>query len=365
MPNYELKARIDAVANAEGEGTELVTLSIPAGKDLQSVRTRIAQEHAEAENIKSDKTRTRVREALNRVQRVLQRYPETPENGLVVYAGVIDGDMTEFVFDDLPSPVIDSYYTCSNEFVLDPVEYLLAPDNTYGLLVIERGGAALGELRGDTVIPLRTMDSMVMGKTRAGGQSAQRFARERERQKQEFFKRAAESANTVFIDRDSAENNDWTAVDGLLIGGTTITVDDFLDGEYLDYRLRERLLGTYSVDHAFEQGLEQLADQASADVLDAERQHARDSLDRFFTQLSNGDGQVAYGENNVDTALQYGAVETLLVAEALSLERIETLKQAAAEQGGETVIISSDFARGEQFQQAFGGVAALLRFPIT
>ncbi len=365
MPNYELKARIDAVANAEGEGTELVTLSIPAGKDLQSVRTRIAQEHAEAENIKSDKTRKRVRDALNRVQQVLRRYPKTPENGLVVYAGVIDGEMTEFVFDDLPASIIDSYYTCSNEFVLNPIKHLLAPDHTYGLLVIERGGAALGELRGDHAISHRTMESMVMGKTRAGGQSAQRFARKRKRQKQDFFKRVAKSANTLFIDHNSGDDANWAAVDGLLVGGTTITVKDFLDGEYLDYRLHERLLGTYSVDHAFEQGLKQLAEQASDDILDAERQHARDCLDRFFTQLSNEDGQVAYGNDTVETALQYGAVETLLVSETLSVDRIQTLEQTATEQGGETVIILSDFARGEQFQQAFGGVAALLRFPIT
>jgi peptide chain release factor subunit 1 len=362
MKNHELKERIERVADAEGEGTELVTLSIPDGKSLQSTRTRIDQEHAEAANIKSDHTRKRVQNALQRVSSVLKRYKRTPENGLVVYAGVINGDMTEFVFDDLPSPVTESIYTCSNEFVLDPIEHIITPDNTYGLIVIERGGASFGRLVGDRVIHLRTMESMVMGKTRAGGQSAQRFARERERQKQEFFQRVGKGANQAFLDRGG---DDGVGIDGLLIGGTTITVDEFLDSDDLDYRLRDRLIGTHTVDHASEQGLQQLAEQSTDDVLDAERHQAREALNQFFTALGTGEEPVTYGADEVETALEYGAVDTLLVSEALPLDRIRDLEQETEGIGGETVVVSTDFDRGEQLQSVFGGIAALLRYPIN
>lgn len=362
MKNHELKERIERVADAEGEGTELVTLSVPADKSIQSTRTRIDQEHAEAANIKSDHTRKRVQNALQRVSSVLKRYRQTPENGIVVYAGVIDGDMTDFVFDDLPSQVTESVYTCSNEFVLDPVEHIITPDNTYGLIVIERGGAALGRLVGDRVIPLRTMDSMVMGKTRAGGQSAQRFARERERQKQEFFQKVGQSANQSFLD---SNEDDGVGIDGLLIGGTTITIDEFLDEDDIDYRLRERLIGTHTVDHASEQGLEQLADQSTEDVLDAERHQARKALDQFFTALGTGDEPVTYGDDEIETALQYGAIDTLLVSESLPLDRIQELEENAEEIGSETLVVSTDFDRGEQLQSVFGGTAAILRYPIT
>ena len=362
MKNHELKERIERVADAEGEGTELVTLSIPDGKSIQSTRTRIDQEHAEAANIKSDHTRKRVQNALQRVSSVLKRYKQTPENGLVVYAGVIDGDMTEFVFDDLPRPVTESIYTCSNEFVLDPIEHIITPDNTYGLIVIERGGASLGRLVGDRVIHLRTMESMVMGKTRAGGQSAQRFARERERQKQDFFQKVGKGANQAFLDRGSDED---VGIDGLLIGGTTITIDEFLDSDEIDYRLRDRLLGKHTVDHASEQGLQQLAEQSTDDVLDAERHQAREALNQFFTALGTGEEPVTYGADEVETAIEYGAVDTLLVSESLPLDRIRELEEETEGIGGETVVVSTDFDRGEQLQSVFGGIAALLRFPIN
>jgi peptide chain release factor subunit 1 len=355
MQNYELRDRIESVQNTEGEGTELVTLSIPAEKDLHSIRQRIKQEYAGAENIKSDQTRNRVQQALGRVRRVIRRYEHTPPNGLVVYAGVVDGELTEFIFDDLPAPVTESRYECAAEFVTEPIEHVLEPENTYGLLIVERGGAALGELHGDTVVPIRTIDSQVMGKTRAGGQSAQRFARERERQKHEFFEKVADAAHSAFV-RD-------TVVDGLLLGGTTITASEFADGDYLNHQLHDRILGTYSVDHATEQGLSNLVERGQEAILDADRREARESLDRFYTGLAE-DGPVTYGPENVSQAIEYGAVEALLVSEELATTLIREYEQRVEEYGGDVIVVPPDFEQGEQLGSVFGGVAALLRFPI-
>jgi peptide chain release factor subunit 1 len=33
-------------------------------------------------------------------------------------------------------------------------------------------------------------------------------------------------------------------------------------------------------------------------------------------------------------------------------------------EGGDCRVVSTDFGRGKQFSEAFGGVAAILRFPI-
>jgi peptide chain release factor subunit 1 len=355
MRNYELRDRIEAVRNAEGDGTELVTLSVPAEKNLQSVRQRIEGEYAGAENIKSDRTRDRVRRALGRVRRVLRRYRETPENGLVVYAGVIDDEMIEFVFDDLPAPVSESRYECASSFVTDPIEHVVAPSNRYGLLIVERGGAALGQVRGDRVVPIGVFESQVMGKTRAGGQSAQRFARERERQKHEFFAEVGEAAYNAFVEPD--------LVDGLLLGGTTITLSDFTNGDHLDHRLTERTLGTYSIDHASEQGLCELVDRGTEAILDADRKEAREGLDRFYEALGNG-GAVTYGAENVDEATEYGAVDTLLLSDSLPTGTIREREERVENMGGTVLIVSTDFDRGEQLRSVFGGNAALLRFPI-
>ncbi|WP_458210987.1 hypothetical protein [Haladaptatus sp. NG-SE-30] len=81
---YDLREQIDQLESLTGDSTELVTVTVPNGKSLGSIRERIAREYASAENIKSDQTRDHVQRALKRVQRILRRYERTPENGLVV-----------------------------------------------------------------------------------------------------------------------------------------------------------------------------------------------------------------------------------------------------------------------------------------
>ena len=222
---------------------------------------------------------------------------------------------------------------------MDPVKRVLTPSETYGLLVLERGRATLGRLAGERVVPLESFESQVMGKTRAGGQSAQRFARERDRQKHEFFDQVAAAAESAFLSD--------VPVEGLLLGGTTITVDEFQAGEFLHHELRNRILGVYPVEYATEQGLSQLVEQADSVLDSAEQQRTREALERFFT------------------ALEYGAAEVLLVSETLSADEIRELEIATTEQGGECIVVPSGTDRGARFEADFGGIGALLRFPIN
>jgi peptide chain release factor subunit 1 len=79
---YDLRDQIEHLESLTGDGTELVTVTVPKDKSLGSIRERIAQEYASAENIKSDQTQDHVQQALKRVQRILRRYQRTPETGL-------------------------------------------------------------------------------------------------------------------------------------------------------------------------------------------------------------------------------------------------------------------------------------------
>jgi peptide chain release factor subunit 1 len=351
---YDLTDRIAHLDSLHGEGTELVTVSVPPEKSLRTVRERIADEYASAEHIRSKCTREHVQRALDRVQRTLRRYDGTPENGLVAYAGVVDGDLVSFVFDDLPGPVAESTYRCDDHFDTGPLEAVVAPEETFGLVVVERGGAAVGRLVGERVVPVWTGESRVMGKTRAGGQSAQRFARERERQTHEFFERVARVAADAFLGDDP--------VAGLVVGGTLTTADRFVSEGHLDHRLRDRLLGTYSVEYATERGLATLVEQASEQLLDAQQRETRERLDRFYAGLRE-DGAVTYGERDVERAIEFGAVDTLLVASTVSRETRTRLGSAVEERGGETVVVAADTDTGSGFADTFG-VGALLRFPV-
>jgi peptide chain release factor subunit 1 len=62
---YEARRRLERLQSASGTGTELISVYVPAGKTLQSTRERLQSEHAQAANIKSKRTRTRVRKALS------------------------------------------------------------------------------------------------------------------------------------------------------------------------------------------------------------------------------------------------------------------------------------------------------------
>jgi len=368
VDSHEFRERIERVRAAEATGDDLVTLAVPPDEPLGAALERIEEDRAEAEYIDADEADKALRRALERVRRVVQDYDETPESGLVVYAGVVDGGIVDYVFDDLPTPISESRYVRGNEFDPEPLDAVAEASGTYGLLVVERGGAALGHTAGDGVTVVETIDSDVMGKTKAGGQSADRFERDRERQKEEFFETVAGEAERAFLGEHDAESASAEAtVEGLFLGGTTVTVDDFRAGDHLDHRLREKLVDTVSVEYASEQGLRELAQKAADRIEDAERRAMADSLDRFFDALHDGDGgsdDVVYGREDVEDALEYGAVETLLISGDEPTAAIRDLQERATEEGGDCLVVPADFERGVQFREGFGGVGAVLRFPI-
>jgi peptide chain release factor subunit 1 len=350
------QSKIETLESISGTGTELVTLTVPPDTTLASVRSRIAREHADAENIKSDQTRTRVQQALDRLQRLLQQYTGPPANGLILYAGVVDGDLFSAVFDDLPNPVPASIYRCDDHFDVTPLRDATMAGETFGLVVVERGRAAVGRLVGDNVQVVRTVESQVMGDTRAGGQSAQRFQRERQRQKHEFFTEVAATAADAFLGDDP--------VSGVAVGGTHGTAKTFVADEYLDHRLQDAVLGTYAVEYATEQGLHQLVEKAAQELLDATQRETRALLDEFYERLREGD-TVAYGRDDVEQAATWGAVDTALLADTLSQDRHDEIETAVSQQGGEVYVVPTTVERGTQFADAFGGVGALLRYPVN
>ncbi|NEU56046.1 Vms1/Ankzf1 family peptidyl-tRNA hydrolase [Halorussus sp. MSC15.2] len=367
---YERHDRIERVENAEATDNDLVTVAIPPDKPLGEALERVEEDRAEAEYLDSEGEDSAYIDAIEAVQHALQHRDSTPENGLVVYAGVVNGEVVEYVFDDLPTPVSEFVYERGNEFETEVLDAADRSSKTFGLLVVERGGAALGLTENDEVRVVETFDSDVMGKTKAGGQSAQRFERERERQKEEFFESVGEEAERAFLgDHDAESASASTDVDGLLLGGTSVTVDDFLDGDHLDYRLEDRLVGDpISVEYASEQGLRQLVEKAGDRIEDEERREMHERLDEFFDALNDAgsdDGDdVVYGREQVEEALEYDAVETVLVSADLSFDAVQQFEDRANEEGGDCLVVPTDFDRGRQFREAFGGVAAILRFPI-
>ena len=117
---YEFRERVERVERASASEDVLLTVAVPPDESLGEVRQRIAEDRAEAEYIDTDDTDAPHLRALEAVSQRLQQREAMPESGLVVYAGVADGDLVEYAFDDLPTPVEEFVYERANEFDTGP-----------------------------------------------------------------------------------------------------------------------------------------------------------------------------------------------------------------------------------------------------
>lgn len=95
----------------------------------------------------------------------------------------------------------------------DLTAHLLVP-RTIGLLLVRRGGYSVGIARAGTVLTSSTGSRPVHGRSAAGGQSQQRFARRREGQARVALRAAADAAARVLLPR-AAE------LDAVVLGGDT------------------------------------------------------------------------------------------------------------------------------------------------
>lgn len=373
------RERIEHVSNIDSDDDNLVTLAVPPERDLGTVQEEIEEEHAEAEYL-DGATSKPVQQALEDVRRVLQDYDATPDDGLVVYADGREGETT--VFDDPSTPVEEFVYVRSNEFDTEPLTTVGSPSPVYGLVVVEQGEAAFGRFTDGEVRSVETLDNEGARNTRATSDSDERFERDRNQLKTEFFEAVADRAERAFLEGGGEESDGSDAaesagdapeptVDALAVGGSSVTVEQFLDGDYLDHRLRDRTVeGDFAVEDASEEGLRQLAEKAEEELTAAEREELEAALDRFFAGLEADDPEesevsaVTYGLEAVDEALEYDAVETALVSTELDDETASEIERRASEAGGKCLVVPTTVERGEEFAGEFGGVGAVLRFPI-
>ncbi|MBX0293445.1 Vms1/Ankzf1 family peptidyl-tRNA hydrolase [Haloarcula nitratireducens] len=364
----DLRNRIEAVETASADTDRLLSVAVPATEPLGETLEDIEEDHAEASYLDTDETtQTHVREALDEIKRILNDYDETPTNGLVVYAGVVDGDLRTYVFDDPPESVTESVYERSNEFDASPLDATVAEAadaGTHGLLVVARESAVFGRYDAESVELVDEIESDVPSKQSATGRSEESFQDRSEERAGEFFDAVGDAAQRVFLpEADVAGETPDPDIDRLVVGGSEVMAEQFHDGDHLHERLEERVVGPFEVSYASEQGLRELVDAAeNAEALDVT--DARDTVERFFGELDDGD-EAVYGPDDTEEALEEGAVETLLVSDSLDPAEAQELSKRASETGADTVTVPTGYDRGERFDDGFEGVGALLRYPVA
>ncbi|MCL2890999.1 MAG: peptide chain release factor aRF-1 [Methanomassiliicoccaceae archaeon] len=397
---YDFKKSMQEIVDLKGRGTELISLYVPPSKHIFDVMAYLRNEYSQSSNIKSKTTLKNVQGAIDSIMSRLKTYKNAPPNGLVIFCGEVPkaGDQTRMVQYVLEPPemVTTFYYRCDSQFYTEPLLGMLQDKKSYGLITMDRSEATLGMLTGSKVIEIKNFDSMVPRKHRQGGQSAQRFERLIEIAAHEFFKKIADNATEVFLDKPE--------MIGLLIGGPGATKDFFIKEGYLHHELQKKVVDTFDTGYTDEYGLKELVENAKSAIVDIELMHEKELIQKLLTEIRNSDGGLsAYGEEVVRSATEGGAADVLLLSEGLNKRRIyvrcanghsyaftspsspdkveckecgssaviekdidlvDDFFETADQFGTSVEIISADSEEGEMLMKAFGGIAAILRYRV-
>ncbi|MDP6148524.1 MAG: peptide chain release factor aRF-1 [Candidatus Thalassarchaeaceae archaeon] len=402
-----LKKSLEELQKMRGMGTELVTVIVPPDRLISDVRGQLSQEAAQAANIKSKSTRKHVADAIESGIAVLNRYKNAGTNGIAIFVGhVIVGNnksrLVTIVVDEPPEPFTSFRYRCDSTFELSQLEEMLIDRTAYGLFVIDRGEAAYGVASGKRLHCQEELQSNIMGKHRQGGQSAQRFERLIEEAAHNFFKRATEHACSYWLPMIDD-------IQGIIIGGPGHTKDFVIKNEYFHHEIQKLIREPFfDVGYSNESGLRELVQRAGSLMDQIELDAERALVDRFLREVMQAHPKATYGEMMIRSSLEQGAVDTLLLSEGLRKRRvgwtckpcshqwettqtsrsdipncpqcgsedaredpdrtrdiIDELTERAGHTSAKVSLISLDTEEGATLYTSFGGIAALLRYPIS
>ncbi len=409
---FRLRKTLSALANKEGSHTELITLYVPPGKLISDAINLLRDEYGTASNIKSNVTRKNVLDAIIKVQQKLKLFKDPGEKGLVFFAGALPQEgggpgterMEAYVIVP-PEPIKIFLYRCDSRFHTEHLQEMLREKETYGIILVDASDATIATLQGKRLDIVRQMYSGVTGKTRAGGQSARRYERLREMQLNEYFTRVGAHANEVFLPIDTLK--------GIILAGPGPTKYDFEKGDYLNYQLKNKVLDVVDTAYVEEQGVKEVVEKAPEIMRKVRYIEEKQIMQKFLYEVGHDTGLITYGEAEVRHALQAGAVRTLLLSEGLDISRVtikcsacgyseqqtvknpemadfteklkskpcpkcaapslgieektdivDDLAQIAELSSSDVEVISTETEEGQMLKNAFGGIAAVLRFKV-
>ena len=194
---------------------------------------------------------------------------------------------------------------------------------------------------------------------------------------------------------------------GIILGGPGYTKEDFYNGDYMHYELKDKVITTVDTSYTGEFGIRETIDKASGALEELGVVKEKKLVQRFFKELRDDNGLYSYGEKEVRNNLQIGAVDILLLSEDLKSKRltldcqacgfhaeatqkegqkvqdlscpqcnekmkitneedlIEDLSRIAEDLGSSVEIISTETDEGMQLYRAFGGIAAITRYRVS
>ncbi|WP_042667614.1 peptide chain release factor aRF-1 [Desulfurococcus amylolyticus] len=360
VDKQRLREIIKELKKWKAHATILLSLYVPPGRPIGDVLNLLRQELSVADNIKLKKTRNAVERALSIAIERMSKIPKVPDKGLVLFAGE-DPDTGKSITVMLipPEEVRVFFYRTDKVFHTEFLEEMVSESNIIGLLIVERDAATIGLLKGNRLQVVEELEDYIPGKHQKGGQSQRRYDRIIEQMVEDFYKRVGEHANNVFL--PLLEQGKLKA---LLVGGPAYAKYDFMEKDYLDYRLKKIVLPEF-IDVAYqgEPGLREMIMRAGDLLKEQEYAETLKAIEEFKYHLAKDDGLIVYGEEEVRNALEMGLVGILLISE--QREDIEEWLELARKRGAKPLVVSTDIPEGEWFAQTFNGLAGILRTRVS
>lgn len=338
--------------------TVLLSLYIPPGRPIADVLNNLTQEAAIAQNIKLKRTRDAVEAALNAAIDRLKTINKVPENGLVLFCGEnFDTEEFKCYMFSPPDKVTLYFYRTDKTFHTEFLEDMVEETEVYGLIIVERDEATIGILRGAKIQVLDEFEGFVPGKHMMGGQSQRRIERIIEEMYHEFLKEVGEKVNSYFL--PYVQNK---KMKGILLGGPGYAKNDFYEGDYMDYRIKNLILQPLiDIGDQGEAGLREMVMRAKDLLKNQKYVEVEELLDEIKYHLAKDDGLVTYGKEELEKAISLGALDALVVVEDSGMEG---LSQEAEKIGTKVYIINDELPEAEWVRKTFGGAIGKLRFRV-
>lgn len=339
----------------------MLSLYVPPGRPISEVVNLLRQELAITENIKLKKTREAVQWALSAAIDRLTMIRQVPKNGLAVFCGINEDteDNIAIVLSP-PDPVPVFFYRTDKEFHTEFLEPMVEEQDVYGIIIIERDEATIGLLKPSGVQVLDEIEWYIPGKHHKGGQSQRRFDRIIEQMVEEFYKHVAEKANNYFIPLIEEKK-----LKGVIIAGPGYAKQDFLkEAGNLDYRIRQLIMGEpIDVSYQGYVGLREVVMKAKDLLTKHKFVEVVDTIEEFKLHIARDDGYAIYGLQDVEKALDHGAIEKLIVCE--DHPEIDRLEKLALEKGAKFVVLPLDTDEYQWFKDTFGCIVGIARYPLN
>jgi peptide chain release factor subunit 1 len=318
VKQHKLRKLIAWLSDKEGRGMEFISLYIPREKSIDEIVANLKCE-SDSAVMKSESVRDRLQDALKNVIQRLKLQKEIPENGLAIFAGTFvanDPEGEALNVEELvpPEPITCYLYEVDDHFRLEPLREMLRAQRVVGLVAMDSKEASFGILSGERFELIENITSGIPGKSGKGGSSQRRYERERDMELTYYFHRVAEHATKAFL-----KNHKVTA---LIVGGPGPTKQDFLRGDYLNYELKNALLGIVDTQSAGREAVREVLVKSSETLKNMCAPEEKMIVQRLLADIGKQDGLAIYGLDSVLNALKNGEVEVALVTDSTDMIEI-------------------------------------------